>query len=49
MKYRPSIPDSIKHWQVFDNDKEIEWFLQVIDEFSGVCMDQENINEVPTE
>ena len=39
MKYRPSIPDNIKHWQVFEDDKEIERFLQVIDYFSGVCMD----------
>lgn len=24
MKYMPSIPDNIKHWQVFEDDKEIE-------------------------
>jgi len=39
MKYIPSIPDNIKHWQVFQDDKETDWFLQFINEFSSVCMD----------
>ena len=49
MKYKPSIPDNIKHWQVFQDDKEIDRFLQVIDEFSSVHMDQENMNEMPSD
>ena len=47
MNYRPSIPDNIKHWKVFQDDKDIDRFLQVIDEFSSVHMDQENMNEIP--
>jgi len=42
MKYRPSLPDNVQHWKVFDDDDEINKFLQVIDEFSEMQIDQEN-------
>jgi len=34
VKYRPSIPDNLKHWQIFEDDEQLKSFLQVIDEFS---------------
>lgn len=44
MKYRPAIPDNIKNWKVFQDDKEIERFLKVVDEFSVAEIDLENLN-----
>jgi hypothetical protein len=34
IRYRPSVPDNVKHWKVFEDDQEIEKFLQSIDDFS---------------
>ena len=42
MKYRPSLPDNVQHWKVFEDDDEVNRFLQVIDEFSETQIDQEN-------
>ena len=42
MKYRPSLPDNVHHWKVFEDDDEINRFLQVIDEFSKMQIDQAN-------
>ena len=33
VKYKPSLPDNVKFWKVFENDDEISKFLQVLDEF----------------
>ena len=44
VKYRPSLPDNVKFWKVFENDDEISKFLQVVDEFSDMHIDQENLN-----
>jgi hypothetical protein len=41
IKYRPSIPDNVKHWKVFKYDLEIEKFLHSIDEFSPLHIDQD--------
>ena len=41
MKYRPSLPDNVKYWKVFEYDDEINRFLQVIDEFSEMHIDLE--------
>jgi ribonuclease HI len=41
VKYRPSIPDNVKHWKVFEDDLEIERFLQSVDEFSALHIDQD--------
>ena len=32
-KFRSAIPDNEKYWQVFDNDKQIEDFMQFRNEF----------------
>eukprot|EP00253_Pinus_taeda_P033072 PITA_33072 len=42
MKYKPSLPDNVHHWKVFNDDDEISRFLQVIDEFFEMQIDQEN-------
>jgi ribonuclease HI len=41
IKYRPSVPDNVKHWKVFKDDLEIEKFLQSVDEFSALHIDQD--------
>jgi hypothetical protein len=42
VKYRPSIPDNVKSWKVFEDDVELTRFLAVIDEFANLQIDQEN-------
>ena len=41
IKYRPSIPDNIKHWHVFEDDQQVQKFLECIDEFSESQIDEE--------
>jgi hypothetical protein len=41
IKHRTTIPDNIKHWQVFSDDLELQRFLHTIDEFSNISIDQE--------
>ena len=42
VKYRPSLPDNVKYWRVFEDDEEINRFLQVVEEFSETHIDWEN-------
>jgi hypothetical protein len=42
VKYRPSLPDNVKFWKVFEDDVELARFLAVIDEFADLQIDQEN-------
>ena len=44
IKYRPSLPDNVKFWKVFENDDELSKFLQLVDELSDIHIDQENLN-----
>ena len=32
----------MKCWQVFKDDKQLEFFLQMTEEFSNLCTDEEN-------
>jgi ribonuclease HI len=41
VRHRTTIPDNIKHWQVFSDDLELQIFLQTIEEFSSISIDQE--------
>jgi hypothetical protein len=41
VKYRPSLPDNVKNWKVFEDDLEINIFLETIDEFSSLHIDQD--------
>jgi ribonuclease HI len=34
--FRPSVPDNLKHWQVFDDDKQVIKFLTHMHEFSDL-------------
>ena len=44
VKYRPSLPNNVKFWRVFENDEELNKFLQLVDEFFDIHIDQENLN-----
>jgi hypothetical protein len=44
VKYRPSLPDNVKYWKVFEDDDELTRFLMVVDEFFNMHIDQENQN-----
>ena len=35
---------NVKFWRVFENDEELSKFLYLVDEFSDIHIDQENIN-----
>jgi ribonuclease HI len=45
VKYRPSIPDNVKHWKVFEDDLEIKRFLETVEEFSSLHIDQDQDTE----
>jgi ribonuclease HI len=45
IRYRPSVPDNIKHWKVFKDDLEIRRFLESVDEFSALHIDQDHGSE----
>ena len=36
IKHRPAIPDNIKNWQFFENDTQINNFLTLQEEFTGL-------------
>jgi hypothetical protein len=38
--FRPSIPDNITNWRVFDNDQQIINFLHMEETFQGVVIDE---------
>ncbi len=44
MLYRPSIPDNICHWQVFEDDEQIKKFLKAVEEFASTHIDPDNQN-----
>jgi hypothetical protein len=41
IRYRPSVPDNVKYWKVFEDDQEIEKFLQSVDDFSALHIDED--------
>jgi ribonuclease HI len=41
IRYRPSMPDNVKHWKVFEDDSKLGRFLQSVDEFSALHIDQD--------
>jgi ribonuclease HI len=45
VKYRPSIPDNVKHWKVFEDDLEVKRFLETVEEFSEMHIDQDAVSE----
>ena len=45
MKHRPSIPDNVKYWQVFEVDSHINKFLTLSDEFENLTIDGDREEE----
>jgi hypothetical protein len=45
VKYIPSIPDSVKHWKVFEGDLEVKRFLETVEEFLEMHIDQDVVLE----
>jgi hypothetical protein len=41
IKYRLTVLDNVKHWKVFEDDQEIEKFLQSVDDFSALHIDED--------
>jgi hypothetical protein len=41
VKYRPSIPDNVQYWKVFEDDLKLKKFLETVDEFSTLHIDQD--------
>ena len=44
VKYKPSLPDNVKFLRVFENDGDFSKFLQLVDEFFDIHIEQENFN-----
>jgi ribonuclease HI len=42
IRHRPSLPDNVKFWKVFEDDVELTRFLAVVDEFAELQIDQDN-------
>ena len=45
IKHRPAVPDNIKNWQVFENDTRINNFLTLQEEFSGLNIDENTMDD----
>jgi hypothetical protein len=45
VRHRPSIPNNMQHWQVFDDDEKIRNFLEMVEDFTETHIDQENQND----
>ena len=41
VKHKPSIPDNVKYWQVFEDDDHIESFLTPSDGYENMAIDEE--------
>ena len=39
--FRPSVPDNVDNWQVFDDDKQVIKFLSNLGEFAGFHISEE--------
>jgi hypothetical protein len=39
VRYRPSVPNNIKHWKVFEEDLEDKKFLEPVDDFFALHID----------
>jgi hypothetical protein len=45
MRHRPSVPNNVQHYQVFEDDEQIKQFLEMVDEFSETHIDQGKKND----
>lgn len=44
VKHRLAVPNNLKYWQVFEDDKHVERFLTTSGEFKNCCIDDENLD-----
>jgi hypothetical protein len=42
MRYKPSIPNNIKCWQVFKDDQQIKISMEMIDEFTSTHINSDD-------
>ena len=42
VRHKAFVPDNVKSWQVFEDDKKIQNFLTLTGEFDGLTIDEEN-------
>jgi len=42
VNYRPFIPNNVKNWNVFEDDLEIKMFLETVEDFSTLHIDQDH-------
>ena len=47
IKHRPAVPDNINNWQVFESDTQINNFLTLKEEFSGMNIDTSTRDDQP--
>eukprot|EP00253_Pinus_taeda_P028367 PITA_28367 len=45
VKHRPSVPNNVKYWQVFEDDKQTNNFLTLQQEFAGLNIDTETASD----
>jgi hypothetical protein len=45
VRHRPAVPDNIKHWQVFEDDKQVERFLLMSDKFANTNLNGEHCGD----
>jgi hypothetical protein len=45
VKYRPSIAENVKHWKVFEDHLEVKRFLEIVEEFLEMHIDQDAVSE----
>ena len=43
VKHRPTVPDNIKYWKVFEDDKQINMLLSLSEEFKNMVIDERNM------
>jgi hypothetical protein len=46
VKYRPDVPENVKHWKVFEDDLEIKRFMETDEEFYALHIDQDPDSEI---
>jgi hypothetical protein len=44
VKHRPAVPDILKYWQFFEDDKQVERFLTTSGEFEYCFIDDKNVD-----
>jgi hypothetical protein len=42
VKYKPSIPKNVKHWKEFEDHLEIKRFLETLEDFFSLHIDQDD-------